>query len=558
LDFSRVAISGVSSPLWLNPSVQVPRDKARFLLRQDIELSHLYPTVFVFYPEAALWSVEVNGHQVAARGLPLSISHHVGRSIDLAPFLHPGVNSIQCDMEAYWGQASLTFYISPWDKYSLIFSAFVLLATLATIAFFSPFVPLSIPRAEGVILLGGFLLRYLYLLGTPYFVRSYDWWGHGGYIDYVAQYLSLPDPRIGWESYQPPLYYFLVGGLTKLLLFCGMADDQRYCLWQAVSLICSTAMLATGFWIVRSLYGFEPGKRNYLLVALAVAPPLVFNASRVSNDTLVNLLAFFWLALLLQFWRQPNWRTWLGLSVIVGLALLTKANALVFAPISLLCLFLTRNLELRSKIHLSIMLAAVTTVMAGWYYVPRAFTQSGVDTYVISTIQLLNVKAHIDGVFGKSLVFNPFKILRYPFVEVWGPRNEYFPEYFFKSMLLGDWYLGHYYRWMARALMVPPLLLIPPFLFGFWRSLKMKTTNDLPIVVTFLAVFLAHWTFLQFAPFICHQDFRFSEILIVPITYFVLQGASTLPAKWESACRFLLQLTFLNAAIYLLELALEG
>ncbi len=540
------------------PFHQTKLPTSRFVLTQNIELPWLYPTLFAFYPEDALWAIKVNGHPLPSKSLPLSVVHHEGRSINLAPYLHPGANQIECEMEVYWKEASLKLYVSPWDKCSVLLSILIILAGLLTARFFCALLNLSLTRSEAVILSGGFLLRYLYVLGTPYHIRAYDWWGHGPYLDYMAQHLWMPGPRTGWENYQPPLYYALVGGLTRLLSLCGMAADQRFTVWQAISLVISTGVLMAGVWIARLLFQHEIKFRLYILTVFAVAPPLVFDSSRVSNDVLVHLLAFLWFGLLLSFWKHHNSRTWFGLSIILGLSLITKATTLVFIPVSLLCLILLPYFPRRRKGRLALILAIVTIGMAGWYYVPRAFHEKGVDSFIIGNIGILNPKAHIDGIFLKSFVFNPFKILRYPFVQVWGPRHEFFLEYFFKSMFLGDWNLGDAYRWLARAFMVPPLLLIPTFLWGIRRSATTRTGNDVPLLITFLAVFLAQWIFIQVAPFLCHQDFRFSVVLLAPIIYFVLRGAAGLPQKWEQRFHFGLQLLMLNCVIYLLELALES
>jgi len=279
-----VEFSGQPAQEFNYPFLKIKPPKAKFILKENVDLSYLYPTVFEFYPQDVLWAIKVNGHEIESRGLPLSVSHHEGRSIDLAPFLHPGSNQIEMDMEVYWGDASLRACVSPWDKYSFILTALVLLAIFGSAAFFSSFLRINILRPETLVLLGGFLLRYIYLLGTPYFVRAYDYWGHIDYLDYVTQHLSLPDPHSNWEAFQPPLYYLLMGGSTKLLLLCGMAEDQRYSLWQGISLLCSTGVLMAGFWIARLLYANETKYRLYLLAVLGVAPPL-FSTPPVSATT---------------------------------------------------------------------------------------------------------------------------------------------------------------------------------------------------------------------------------------------------------------------------------
>jgi len=553
-----VEFSGQLAQPFTQPFLQQKVPKAKFILKEHLELSSWHPVIFSFYPQDVLWSIKVNGHDVPAPGLPLSVAHHEGRSINLAPYLHPGSNEIEVAMEVYWGEASLNIYVSPWDKWSLLIAAFILFGTLAAGAFFFSLFRIKIDAAEAVILSGDFLLRYVYVSGTPYFVRAYDWWGHVAYLDHVTQHLSLPDASSDWESYQPPLYYYLVGCVTRWLLIGGMPETQRFILWQAFSLACSTGILLAGFWIGKLLYEKKPKYRLYLLAVLGVAPALVFNASRISNDVLLNLLEFLSLGFLLHFWKQPNWRSWLGLSLVLGLALLTKASALILIPISLLCLGFAPHLQAKTKALQAAGLLLIALGMAGWYYLPRAFQESGVDSYFVGNIHHLNPKGHIDGVLAKSLVFNPFKVVRYPFVEPWGPRHEYFLEYFFKSIFLGEWLLGHAYRWIARAFILTALVLIPVFLRGIWLSVRDRTGNDFPLLITFFAVFSAQWAFVQIAPFMSSQDFRYSVILLVPLVYFFIGGASSLRANGKKMAFLGLQMLALNSAIYLIEVAMAG
>ena len=532
--------------------------KAKFSVKDKIELSSFFPTVFSFYPQDALWAIKVNGHPVRARGLPLSVTHHEGRTISLAPFLHPGTNLLEFDMEAYWGEESLYAYVSPWDKCALLLTLLILLATGMTAAFFCLLFRISIHWSEGSILLAAFLLRYLYVVATPWFTRAYDWWGHTAYLDHVAQNLTLPNVHAGWETYQPPLYYLLLGGLTRLFLLGGMEPEERYVLWQGFSFLCSFGVMLAGLSIARLLYPSHLKYRLYLLAVLAFAPALVFNASRISNDVLLDLLEFIWLGALLRFWKQPDARTWMLLSLVVALALLTKASGLVLIPISLLCLALAPGLGLRSKLRLGLILAVWAIGISGWDYLARALSENRLDSYVVGNIEHLNPKGHIDGVLTKSLVFNPFKVLRYPFVQPWGPRHEYFLEYFFKSIFLGEWFLGHAYRWVARAFILAALLQVPVFFRGLWFSVSNKVVADAPLLITFFAVFVTHWTFVQIAPFMSSQDFRYSVILLIPLVYFLVRGSSSLPLKWAEASYLALQLLILNSAIYLLELTLEG
>jgi hypothetical protein len=335
-----------------------------------------------------------------------------------------------------------------------------------------------------------------------------------------------------------------------------MPEDERYALWQGISIVLSIAVLLAGYWIAHLLYENAVKLRLLLVAVIAVAPPLVFNAARISNDTLVSLLEFLWLALLLLYWRGLGKRMWLGLSIVTGLALLAKANALALVLISVICIFIDSRLEPKARIYNLIVLLIFSIGFAGGYYLPRALHAKAVDVYMAGNIPNLTDKAHINRVFLKSLVFNPVKIIRYPCDEPWGPRHDYFLEVFFKTMLLGEWIKGAAYKCLARLMMVVSLLLIPPFVLGLCRAFRERTVSEWPLLITLGTVFLAHWLFLQTAPFLSTQDFRYSVILLVPMTYYFLKGLDCLSCRWSAGAAFVLQLTILNSAIYLVVLSL--
>ena len=120
---------------------------------------------------------------------------------------------------------------------------------------------------------------------------------------------------------------------------------------------------------------------------------------------------------------------------------LTKANALGAGSDQLSlpfpCLPAVTRSAGKSRNAIDVPVGCVVAI-AGWYYFgsscasrERAWTVSWSGISVSSIL-----KGHIDGVFAKSLVFNPVKIFKHPrLLDPWGPRCDYFLEYFFRSIL---------------------------------------------------------------------------------------------------------------------------
>ena len=53
------------------------------------------------------------------------------------------------------------------------------------------------------------LLAAQCVVQTPPSIRQHDVEGHREYVDFVSTHVGLPAVQQGWETWQPPLYYFL-------------------------------------------------------------------------------------------------------------------------------------------------------------------------------------------------------------------------------------------------------------------------------------------------------------------------------------------------------------
>jgi len=130
-----VEFPGQFSESFFYPFVEKKAPKGKFVIKEWIALTAFHCSVFEFYPQDVLWTIKVNGWQVAAPGLPISIVNYGGRTIDLSPFLHPGLNQIELQMEVVRGRGELHVFVSPWDKYSLLIAALTLIVIVSVTLF---------------------------------------------------------------------------------------------------------------------------------------------------------------------------------------------------------------------------------------------------------------------------------------------------------------------------------------------------------------------------------------------------------------------------------------
>lgn len=145
------------------------------------------------------------------------------------------------------------------------------------------------------ILISGILLRLAYWLNTPSWLRSYDWAEHQEYIQYFLELGGLPEPSLGWQFYQMPLFYIFSANSFQLLsLFIEKLSLSFFL--EGLSLIIS--MLT--FLVALAISSNQANKSTRVLVLalFAFSPPLLRLSAQVTNDSFVclfSLLAVYYL-----------------------------------------------------------------------------------------------------------------------------------------------------------------------------------------------------------------------------------------------------------------------
>ncbi len=226
-----------------------------------------------------------------------------------------------------------------------------------------------------VILLTFGVLGVVYSVVTPIFEASDELW-HYPVVQYIAAghglpVQTLPDRPGLWkqEASQPPLYYALAGWLTAWIDTSDLtavlrpnphaaigvvapdgninmvAHDPAREAWPwrgTVLAVHLTRLLSVAMGTVTVYLTYSLGRQVFphrpeiALVAAALnafTPMFIFISGSVNNDNLViPLCALALWVMIKQVARdgqEPgNWRGWVGLGIIIGLATLSKVNAL--------------------------------------------------------------------------------------------------------------------------------------------------------------------------------------------------------------------------------------
>lgn len=528
------------TPTSFRDSFGFDRADVTVIVDGTITLPFLHPTTYRITPDNCLIELIINDKPVR-ESLPIC-DYKRGELFWLGEYLHVGSNSFRAVVRNDGGPGGLRFAVAPWEGLPLFL--FALCSLIVAACLWNITRKLGIERDPlTLVWLFGLLVRFLYLVATPVSARAYDFSGHQEYIFYVLNNFAIPPPRGGWEFYQSPLYYFLVALILAPFAWCGF--DERFLLnvAQAISFALSAAALAVGLWVGKMLWR-KPKEVFFRIgfgITLAVFPGLVMFCSRVSNDAMVPLLAFLFLALLLRWYESGDIRFWDASICTLSLAILTKGSALAFVPIAVLSVVATvgRGINWHQCGRLIARACITLALLNGWYFVYRIGIQGQSD--LISSIDRLDKTLAINVSTETFLSVDPLSVIQHPFngSRLVGFGRERMWEFLPKSAFTGEWnfggqvnsYLGllhgmNYFVFMPLALIALTRDLLSRRLVPLSASLLMPLVSMVAAVVQY--------------PFGVMQDFRFIPIITLPVTHYVLTGIALMPHNLSIVARWLL------------------
>lgn len=514
-------------------------------LRADVPALH--PRFYDLEVRGCVEHLAVNGQEVAGprphcedwlRGGDARIDS----TVDLGAALHPGANTLAFRLQSGREPGDFTLHtlnLRPALRDPLVVA--MTGALLFLVLVYGGYIARQLGLGWDLALpfLGGAVLRVVYAIGTSISLRAYDWHGHLVYVSYVAEQHAIPPAQHGWETYQPPLYYALCAAWVWLGSLLGWPPERLYQEdLQAFSLLLSLAALAAGLYTGTLLFPEKGQIRERLLFGgmLAALPGFVFFSSRVSNDSLFQLLAFLVLALALRFWQGGREGDWWSLAASLGLAMLTKSNALVLVPFAAAVLALAQGVAPRRKAVLGAGATLVWLALAGWLFVLRFGVEGEVS--LVGNMHRFDPAFVVPNALRHFVVFDPLEVLRHPYVDdlLDASRRVYFWEYLFRTAHFGGFDLGSQGTvWaLGVCLLAASLLLLPCAALGFVSDLRLRCPAA-PLWLAALALLGAHVAYRLRYPYSFNQDFRFSVLLAVPISYYAVSGMARLPGFLRSA-----------------------
>ncbi|HOJ34326.1 MAG TPA: hypothetical protein PKY35_11225 [Candidatus Hydrogenedentes bacterium] len=201
---------------------------------------------------------------------------------------------------------------------------------------------------------------------------------HFDYIWFIAFKMKLPLASDGAQMFQPPLYYLLSAPLLRLFWIPGKPETAIVAL-RLLPLFAGALQIEICFRIATKLF---PEREDLQAICTAFSTFLPMNlyiSQYLSNQPFEGVLSAFVLYLAFRMIHYPHtslsFRQKVMLGCVWGLALLSKANALVLAiPLLFAITYTTmkdRDLKLGILRQFSAHSATVfgcAFLVAGWYY----------------------------------------------------------------------------------------------------------------------------------------------------------------------------------------------
>jgi 4-amino-4-deoxy-L-arabinose transferase-like glycosyltransferase len=530
-------------------------------MRFALEFPAVRAHVYQWHLDDCVETMEINGTAVSEIGTDFC-NYDPGHAIDLSRYLQTGRNDFHIRLKDTGGLLRIAMEIAPADPFRIACMVWVALLFLS-LGLYVWKTPLWKRPVELLwIFLAGTLLRWFYVIGTPYAMRAHDADAHLDYIAYVAKHFAIPRADDGWEFHQPPLYYFITGLYQHMQELAGRAVPLIVRDLQWLSLALSAATLAVCLWMSLQLFRVTRDRRGAALFLgiLAAFPGLVFVASRVSNDALFGFLAFLSLALTQRWWKTGKSLDWVLLSVVIGVAFITKVNAALLLGAALLCLLLRKKTAWRIKLELGAALVCMVVIISGWVFTARILEAGGLQRVISLGNGGMNGSLMLETTPQTFLTLNPVQMLAHPYNNPWGPgeRREYYWEFFLRSAVSGEFGYGDTLKWLDTLELALWLGTLGLGVYGFVRVQRKEWYALLPLTATLLTQVAGSIAYRADHPCACNQDFRFVPLLIVPVAYFAVRGALLLPGRAKELGQAWLIVLATTSAILLSAATLWG
>jgi tetratricopeptide (TPR) repeat protein len=196
---------------------------------------------------------------------------------------------------------------------------------------------------------------------------------HLNYINYLQEHHRLPLPAQGMVMFHPPLYY-IISAVVLSLFNLTTTDPSGILLLRALTMLFGIAQFVLVFATLRLIF---PNRLDLQLVGGSMGaflPMQLYMSHNPTNETLAALLvsASLYFALRMTKSGPATWKSYCVLGLLLGVALLTKATAVLVVPFIVLALACQLACERASVTRWTGTLGSmllIATLICGWHYI---------------------------------------------------------------------------------------------------------------------------------------------------------------------------------------------
>ena len=212
------------------------------------------------------------------------------------------------------------------------------------------------------------VVRLGYVGGTPDPPLVHDGLDYDGHAVSIAQGHGFSDSLAHGRptAFRPPAYPYLLGGVYRLAGVENAAEQRRVHVARVAQAVTGAVLVGMIGLVAAQLWGGAVALAAMALGALYV--PLVTMSGTVMSEPLFCVFMLACLSAVVQHRRSPHRIRWaLAAGVLAGLAILTRANALILLLPLVLAVWDTRpRLSLRALVPPAVLVAAAVLAVSPW------------------------------------------------------------------------------------------------------------------------------------------------------------------------------------------------
>ena len=287
--------------------------------------------------------------------------------------------------------------------------------------------------------------------------------------DMPAAWRTESGPKLltAYEALQPPLYYWLMAPVVRLLDGRTLAAQVLAIRW--LSALLGSLAIPLVYLVARAVFADMRTALGCAAVA-ALMPEWALDVARVGNDCLSVVLfsLLLWLGLKLVE-DGPRMRCAAALGMALGMGLLTKAWFLTAAPAAaVLFVWLAQGGRMASAARAGAAAAAIAVAISGWWYARNLVTTG--------TLSGLSEAAMLRHAGAGEMAAGALRV----------PWPRAIDSILLSHLYFGGWSSLEVRSWMYHFFYAVMLVAA----IGLWRTLRMPRRAALGWL---LAVYLAFW-----------------------------------------------------------------